>query len=74
MSIIRSALVLLLVCCDRFRSGWYIMEASEGRFFVRYRDGARSRPFHYANAKAYAKIFSGRVVHRATGHELRRWI
>jgi len=73
MTFIRHALVLLGVFCDRIRSGWYITEASEGRFFVRYRDGAVSRPLHYANAKAYAKMFGGRVVHRNTGHALRRW-
>lgn len=44
-----------------------MIESSNGRFFVRYQDGQRSKRFHYANARTYANLFGGVIVHRTSG-------
>lgn len=70
MQSIRNVLLSLRVWLDTWRSGWHMIEATQGRFYVRYPDGKRSQPFYYGTARNYAKLFGGKVVHRATGREL----
>lgn len=58
------------VWIDMHRSGWHLVEATEGRFRVRYPDGKRSKRFHYASARTYAELFGGAIVHDATGRKV----
>jgi len=67
---IRNALLFLRVWLDTWRSGWHMIEATQGRFYVRYPDGKRSQRFHYGTARTYAELYGGKIVHQATGREL----
>ncbi|XLY90515.1 hypothetical protein ACK8QS_22860 (plasmid) [Ectopseudomonas mendocina] len=57
----------LLLWIDKRRVGWHLVEATQGRFYVRYLDGAKSHKFFYSTAKDYAELFGGAVVHAASG-------
>lgn len=57
---------------DTWRSGWHMVEASSGRFYVRYPDGKRSQRFYYSTACDYAEMFGGSVIHAATGRVIPR--
>ena len=37
-------------------------ESAYGKFRVLYKDGAKSVPMCYKNAKSYAEIFNGKVI------------
>lgn len=68
----RAALMLMMVWLDTFRGGQNMVQATFGRFYVRYPDGKRSQRFYYRTARQYAELYGGRIVHQATGHELRK--
>jgi hypothetical protein len=55
---------------DTWRSGWHLVEASMGRFYVRYPDGQRSQRFYYSTACDYAEMFGGSVIHIPTGRKM----
>ena len=61
-----NALVWLRIWIDSRRHGGHLCEGTEGRFYVRYLDGARTRRFHYSTALTYAELEGGCIVHLAT--------
>lgn len=65
-----AVIAVIRVWIDMHRSGWHLVEATEGRFRVHYPDGKRSQRFHYGTACTYAELFGGAIVHDATGRRV----
>lgn len=64
--------VAIRIWIDKQRTGWHLVEATEGRFRVLYPDGKRSQRLHFKTAKTYAYLYGGEIIHVATGRTIKR--
>ena len=71
MRMLMSILLSIKILRDRFHSDSLLSEQIRGRFYVLYKDGAKTIPMYYRNATVYRDIYDGVIVHRASGKILR---